>query len=340
MIETPQDGLYLPLPSQTTSFEGPDAPLLSESEKMEMKMPDVQPNPPLVKRAPITSTILGSIRHLRTRGGRFAKFRGFHVQLLSHLVAFHIAVIIESILPLAPLPARYVAHFLAIVAIAPLMMTWTHVVISEPSSKAWFRRIPSLRAWRKVLPATALFAFAEQFTIALPTALFAIPLLNLDDVEFENETDLAKAIAAKWIAMLATATYTFVRVWIPASMMLTRVQASLLPESDETIVPVDRSFQGKLVPEVVGGSGKLGILDARRIFDLATYHRLVKLYAKLVVIQTVWIVLYFVVVFVEVNVMFPDVICDVQKVFQAYMRGELKLSDMGISLQHDLIYRG
>ena len=36
----------------------------------------------------------------------------------------------------------------------------------------------------------------------------------------------------------------------------------MLPDEDEAIVPFDRSFGGKVVPAILGGSGKLSIRDA------------------------------------------------------------------------------
>jgi hypothetical protein len=72
---------------------------------------------------------------------------------------------------------------------------------------------------------------------------------------------------------------------IPANVMLTRVQASLLSDSEETIVPFDRSFGGKVIPEIVGGSGVVGLLDAWKTFDWNARVRLIKAYAKVFVIQ-------------------------------------------------------
>ena len=62
--------------------------------------------------------------------------------------------------------------------------------------------------------------------------------------------------------------------------MLFRVYASLLPEHSETIVPCDRTFAGKVVPEARGGSEQLGMMDALRTFGRAAWVRLFKLYAK------------------------------------------------------------
>ncbi len=76
-----------------------------------------------------------------------------------------------------------------------------------------------------------------------------------------------------------------VLLWIPASVVLTRVQASLLPDTEETIVPFDRSFGGKIVPEIVGGSGAIGIIDAWKTFDRSSWIRLLKAYVKVFAMQ-------------------------------------------------------
>lgn len=92
--------------------------------------------------------------------------------------------------------------------------------------------------------------------------------------------------------MLALATVvlvgflTTVLVAVPATVTLKRVQASLLAEEEETVVPFDRTFGGRVLPEVVsGGPSAVGILDAWRTFDWSARFRLVKLYTKIAAIQ-------------------------------------------------------
>jgi uncharacterized membrane protein (DUF485 family) len=72
---------------------------------------------------------------------------------------------------------------------------------------------------------------------------------------------------------------------IPANVTLTRVQASLLSDNEETIVPFDRSFGGKVIPEIVGGSGVIGLVDAWKTFDFNARVRLVKAYVKVFALQ-------------------------------------------------------
>ena len=74
-------------------------------------------------------------------------------------------------------------------------------------------------------------------------------------------------------------------VVLPAQVTLVRVQASVLPEEDEAIVPFDRSFGGKVVPESEGGKGVVGMLDAWRSFEWSSRLRLVGLYVKIIAIE-------------------------------------------------------
>lgn len=93
------------------------------------------------------------------------------------------------------------------------------------------------------------------------------------------------AMSFKAIAILLLGLVLAFLVVIPANVTLTRVQASLLVDTEETIVPFDRSFGGKVVPEIVGGSGMIGMLDAWTSFDWAARTRLIKTYLKVIGMQ-------------------------------------------------------
>jgi hypothetical protein len=67
---------------------------------------------------------------------------------------------------------------------------------------------------------------------------------------------------------------------LPAMVTLVRIEASILPEDEDTIVPFDRTFGGKVVSQMHGGSGKIGFLDAWRSFNWEARRRLIKLFVK------------------------------------------------------------
>jgi len=91
---------------------------------------------------------------------------------------------------------------------------------------------------------------------------------------------------------------------VPADVSLTRVQASLLADSEETIVPFDRSFNGKVIPEIVGGTGAIGMLDAWKSFDWAARVRLVKAYLKVFLMQLAIASVFVVIAVLEVTLVF------------------------------------
>ncbi|KAI9837931.1 MAG: hypothetical protein M1838_004709 [Thelocarpon superellum] len=317
MVETPATEMDLPTDADADEdADEPDAPLLSKDEKA-MGTEKVKPTPGErlgVKPAPITSSIRGTARHLRAQAGRFARFRGIGLYVIYNLALFHLAAFIRPISP-----SHYVADGAATVLVAPLMMIWTHVVISKPSSKAWFRRLPSRLAVIKVLPATTLFALAEQVALGLPERLHyrlglnRVPL-DLTTMSAAEAHQAAGVVTAKALAVFAACLFSFVMILIPAGVTLTRVQASLLPDSEETIVPIDRTFNGAVTPELVGGTGKLAILSAWRTFDWAARIRLMKLYAKILIIQLTLAIIFLTIIATETAVAASDLLPKMKKI--------------------------
>jgi hypothetical protein len=95
---------------------------------------------------------------------------------------------------------------------------------------------------------------------------------------------------------------------IPARVIFIRVAASMLPEEDETIVPFDRSFGGKVHPQIVGGSGHIGLLDAWTTFDWAARVRFAKVLGKTIAIELALGLLLGILVFVQIFTLAPKAI--------------------------------
>lgn len=115
---------------------------------------------------------------------------------------------------------------------------------------------------------------------------------------------------------------TIILVVIPADVTLTRVQASMLPEEDESIVPFDRTFAGKVKPEILGGSGAVGMLDAWRTFDRSARMRLIKLYGKIFAIQIALTFMFVFVVIGELRLIMGDDLAKVAKKIHAEFKGQ------------------
>jgi hypothetical protein len=170
-------------------------------------------------------------------------------------------------------------------------MTWTHIVISDPSPLPWYKRIPSIQAWKKIAGPTAVVAIAHEATVLL-TLFLAIALssgLSQESIMAMTSSE-RKILAAQGISILALCLALRALIVLPAKVSLTRVQASLLAPETETIVPFDRTFKGKFDTE---SDQALGMRDAWSTFDWNDRVRLVKAYAKVVAMSSFVSALFF-----------------------------------------------
>ncbi|KAI9804192.1 MAG: hypothetical protein M1825_001594 [Sarcosagium campestre] len=276
MIESDKQRMYLDAETPTDSKEP------SDSSDTDEKALLIERQGVLVKQRMITSSICSASRHLRERAGPFSRLRGFGVYLVYQLSAAYFSIVLSNtILDISKPSTPFVAGFFANIIVSSTIMVWTHVVISEPSSKLWFRRMREVgfKTRVKVIPATAIWAFAQQLHVYLPFTLYRS--LNIDI----NDLKLDKAGALKLAAVPLLAMALWVLVVVPARVALTRVQASLLPDSYQSIVPFDRSFGGKVVSEANGGTGILRFVDAWKSFDWHARRRLLKVYLSVIAIQ-------------------------------------------------------
>ncbi|KKK20189.1 hypothetical protein ARAM_001756 [Aspergillus rambellii] len=232
--------------------------------------------------SPITSKLRTTVCHLRARAGRRSRFRGIGMFLLYTFAEGFL----NSIIPLSRnfILGRFIANFAIAILLANLKVAWVHIVISEPSSKRFYQRIPSFRDLRKIVPA-AIFEYLLTNGVAY-AALVAIKCIHgLDDYDNVLRGTPSSPIAFR-SAMNVISITAFVS-WltsIPARAIFIRVAASMLPEEDEAIVPFDRSFGGKVVPGVVG-AGVLSISDAWKTFDWDGRKRYLKALFKAVTIE-------------------------------------------------------
>ncbi|RFU27039.1 hypothetical protein B7463_g9310, partial [Scytalidium lignicola] len=276
MVEDPKATLYDPLET-----EDPLLDLDNNKKTGQATEPEL-----FVKPKPVTFSFRTTLTHLRARAGRRSRFRGIASFFVSAVVISHItrAISFIGILPGSPIVAPVLAS--AIAAHFPLL--WTHIVISEPTAKSWFKRFAPLRTWKKIAGPTAIFMLVRQVAILVP-AMLALRI-NTEGVNAPH--DLAKMACRDQMMLvlkgLGVSVLSFV-LWIvlviPAKVSLTRVQSSLLADEYEPIVPFDRSFGGKVIPAIVGGSGVLGMKDAWKTFDRNSRVRLLKAYIKVAAIE-------------------------------------------------------
>ncbi|KAI9762897.1 MAG: hypothetical protein M1840_001130 [Geoglossum simile] len=281
--------------------DNPKEPLLEKTGVDHRAEPELH----LVRNRPITSSFRTTLHYLRAQDGWTGPFRGAAV----HFVYCVVVAFVIGLLSWLPSPFTIIAVLLC----ARLDLAWNNIVISKDSPKCWYRRMPTLKSWLKVLPATAVYAVADKLAIALPAQLARMNGLqrltdNIGKIPADGEQIRAvmHTICRSGFAVFLVSVAINVLILIPARVTLTRVQASLLPEDEEVIVPFDRSFGGKVVPESLGGHGVVGILDAWKSFGYSSRIRLLKVYVKVWAIQIALFTLFGIALLAEVAYFVPE----------------------------------
>ncbi|KIW66287.1 hypothetical protein PV04_08484 [Phialophora macrospora] len=313
MVESPETEAYVPV----GTFEPTEPPAYSATTPAP-KPTNGQPEDPdldaegdaeilLVRNKPITASIRATVQHLRARAGFLSRFRGLSMFLAWNMLCGFLISLIANVF----LGNRLGVAFAAIVAetaLATWHMAWVHIVISEPSEKRWYKRIPSIRTWPKIAPAVALWATTNQVVSILPMLVCGSfgSLNRMRDPEYEPGRKDLYAVGGQGMLGFTLMVILFVLLQIPATVTLVRVAASMLPEEDETIVPFDRTFGGKTTPAIVGGQGKIGLVEAWRSFPWASRMRLIKLMIKVVLIFMACWLLVTIVLVAEAHLLFGD----------------------------------
>jgi hypothetical protein len=240
------------------------------------------PTVTLVNQKPITSSIRGTIRHLVAHAGRFARFRGFKIHML-HSISFGIvSTFFSAALPRVPGQTIVVAAISG-AAVANIHAAWTHKVVSLPTNKSFCQRLPGKADWKVLaLPAAieAAMPYVSVYLTCGVAMLMGLHKLDQENVSAYSGVQIACLVLRLVITFVFAITCTLF-LCLPAVVTLVRIESSLLPEDEDTIVPFDRSFGGKAT-----SAGKIGFLDAWRSFNWEARRRLIKLFAKVFFILT------------------------------------------------------
>ncbi|KIW23967.1 uncharacterized protein PV07_09709 [Cladophialophora immunda] len=325
MVESPETEAYVPV----GTIEPTDPPAYSATPAP--KPAHGQPDGPeddtdgdaevlLVRNKPFTASIRQTILHLRARAGYWSRFRGLSMFLAWNMVGGFLISIIANIFPNRLGIA--VAAIIAETALATWHMAWVHIVISEPSEKRWYKRIPTLRTWPKIAPAVALWATTHQVVAILPMLVCGSfgSLKHMDNPDYKPGRKDLYAVGGQGILGFSLMVALFVLLQIPATVTLVRVAASMLPEEDETIVPFDRTFGGKTTPAIIGGQGKIGLVEAWRSFSWESRMRLLRLMAKVTLIFLACWLLFTIVLVAEAHILFGDKLGEMMKTVHGIAR--------------------
>lgn len=180
---------------------------------------------------------------------------------------------------------QFFVQFFISMLLATWQMAWVHIVISEPSPKRFYQRIPSYRKWIRIAPAVATETALTYAAFLMPMAIAQLAGWTQVTEDPNRPDQTARKELIRFLTISALPAILALAVSVPARVIFIRVAASMLPEEDESIVPFDRSFGGKVQPEIVGGSGKIGLMEAWNSFDWNSRVRFVKVVVKTAMIQ-------------------------------------------------------
>jgi len=299
MVESPSADIALTNPPEDAD------PLMKNGDNAEEG-----PAITLVRQKPITAKIRTTLHHLKSQAGWASKWRGLVPFIFYNVCHAFLTNLLDAVLPRF-FPGRlFVYSSLSAVALARVHAAWTYAVISMPSNKRFWQRMPPASSWRQLALPAAVKACAGY--VSLYVAMGFVYVLRLNRL---NGNELSNYKGVDWFllalrvsSLVAVVLFSALFIILPATVTLVRVEASLLPEDDETIVPFDRSFSGKVVPTILGGTGAIGFVDAWRSFNWEARRRLVKLYIKISFIMfAVTLVMLHVLVFEVWAVMGPAI---------------------------------
>jgi len=296
MVESPDtaaDHVYLPASDDDDTKKGAEAAGLLNVELESSTFASGKP---------ITSSIRRTIRHVKTIGGGKARFRGVGIFVLYILLTNLVSVPLNFVLRIIPGPfSNIFAGIIAHILTARLHCAWTHKVISMPSTKNIKERMISRASWRELVLPTALSILMQDIGLLGIGAIAALCMQaghKLGEHGSPKWLQLVVMVVPVLISVVAIA----ICVMMPAYVALVRKEASLLPEEEETIVSMDRTFGGKVTH--VGAS--LSYRDAWRSWTWEARRRLIKLYVKFFFIMTAFTIVVSHVVGLELFLILGD----------------------------------
>jgi len=232
----------------------------------------------LVHQKPITSSIRGTLRHLVSISGQWARVRGLMVFWMNSIATNLVAFALSLLLPRFP-GSLVVVAALAGAATANLHAAWTHKLISMPAESHGSFRIPPRSEWKVLAPAATVAAAMPYVSLYIMKGFASILGLSRSQPEVTNAAQAIWLIASSVLLFVIALACTLF-ICLPAMVTQIRVEASILPEELDTIVPFDRTFGGKVVSKMLGGTGSIGFLDAWKSFNWEARVRLIKAFLK------------------------------------------------------------
>jgi len=163
-----------------------------------------------------------------------------------------------------------------------LSTAWVHIAITPPNPARFWRRLPRFgktfqAVWIPTV-AASVGAIVASYVPLLVAHLIRLPLY--EPRNYQDVPEFDRSAAWKLPVVLIASLVAWALFVVPAEVLLIRVQASLLPADEDTIIPFDRTYDGTLEPEIVG-KGYVSMKDALNTFPRASWVRIYVLHAKI-----------------------------------------------------------
>lgn len=254
-----------------------------------------------------TSSPSAIYRLLVKTGGILANCRGLACALLQTIpTTLYIAYYARFLNYKYHIVARLISSLLLI----QFSTMWLHIVIAQKTDRPFESRIPPFkRTFRATWRATILHWAAVEFTGLFPHMVASgmsidWPSYSLftPDNTYSFRLDMAAGDAVfycKCAAVIFATVFGSIFLVVPSQVVLMRIQASLLPMEDSTIIPFDRSFKGRVQPALNNGRDYATISDAWHSFSWANWRGLVILSFKIIFISLSLILLMTVIIVMQ-----------------------------------------
>ncbi|KAF7558975.1 hypothetical protein G7046_g5171 [Stylonectria norvegica] len=247
----------------------------------------------------VTSSFRAIHRVLLANGGVRAYFRGFTCLFAQNILTGLLMGIFTGVFGGLFTP---VATLIAGLTLVQYSTAWVHIVITRPSPLHFWSRLPPFkRTFEATWKAVGAYWLATELAKWIPFVFAKILHFSIPRFTPGQPTEIPQSNGQVWkgLVLLAIGFTCQVFITIPAHVILVRVQASLLPDEEDTIVPFDRSFEGLVEPAVVGGLGYVTLKSAWATFSRAAWRRLVILYVKIFAVTAAFVVFALVIIVPE-----------------------------------------
>lgn len=226
-------------------------------------------------------------RYLHNQKGVSPMFTGLDVFMVYMFLTVFITVLAKSnSAEGAIFPVFVISRLFLGLTLTNLHTAWVHAVISMPTKKSIWQRIPGWREWLEILPVASL-------DIVLPNCinyLARVLLVSFRGMFFAALSNQARDKIPSTLATLGNIAFLTIPIVsqylasIFTGALYVRAAASILPDNDQSVVPFDRSFGVRAKNE----THCLSILDAFSTIKVQNWYRYLKIGWEVFIYEIVW----------------------------------------------------